>query len=341
MKIEVNHTSKIPLYKQIITGIKEQIDKNQLKEGHLLPSMNQLSESLAVSKETIKTAYTILRSENYIDAAHGKGFFVKKREKKTRKVLILFDILNSYKKVLFDSFSATLNDDTDYTIRLFNQDIDLFEKFILENIGSFDYYVITPHLPINPATQKRVIQVLKKIPNRQLVLLDRHLTELPGNYISVYQDFEHDVYEGLRQALDVVRQYSKLNIYTMKRSLYGQLLEKGIKRFCNAYKINHVFFHQDTPIPMKAGEAYFLLSGQLDNELIQFIRAAKEQKLKVGKDIGIFSINESPINEIILNGLSVLSTDFIQMGQTAALYLKEEQLKKHKCDFRFIQRHTF
>lgn len=341
MKIKINHTSQTPLYKQIITGVKEQIDENLLKDGDPLPSMNQLSESLAVSKETIKTAYTILRSEDYIDAAHGKGFFVKRREKRTRKVLILFDILNTYKKVLFDSFSDTLNDDTEYTIRLFNQDIDLFEKFILENIGAFDYYVITPHLPINPATQKRVIQVLKKIPNRQLVLLDRHLTDLPGNYISVYQDFENDVYDGLTQAIDVIRQYDKLNIYTMKRSLYGQLMEKGINRFCKAYKISHAFFHQDTPIQMKAGEAYFLLSGQLDNELIHFMRAAKTQKLKVGKDIGIFSINESPINEVILNGLSVLSTDFIQMGQTAALYLKEEQFKKYKCDFRFIQRHTF
>ncbi|ERJ61327.1 GntR family transcriptional regulator [Sphingobacterium paucimobilis] len=341
MQIQVNHSSKTPLYKQVVQEIKELITKKVWKEGHLLPSMNQLCESLQVSKETVKKAYSILRADGFIDAAHGKGFFVKKIKKQALKVLVLFDVLSFYKKELFESFSEHMDSNTEFTIRLFNQEIDLFEKFILENLGQFDYYVITPHLPLTPKIQARVISILKKIPNRQLVLLDRDLDGLPGNFISIYQDFENDVYEGLQQATEAISRYPKLNIFTMKGSLYGKLLHKGIQHYCEEQKINHAFFDQKIPDKLTAGESYFILSGQLENELIQMARMAKAQKLKIGKDIGILSYNESAINEIILNGLSVLSTDFKEMGKEAAIAIKEDKHRKTKCVFRFIKRNTF
>lgn len=341
MQIQVNHTSKTPLYKQVVHEIKELITNKVWKEGHLLPSMNQLCDSLQVSKETVKKAYSILRTEGYIDSAHGKGFFVKKIKKQALQVLILFDILTFYKKELFESFSNHMDNNTEYTIRLFNQDIDLFEKFILENLGEFDYYVITPHLPLTPKSQTRMINVLKKIPNRQLVLLDRDIQELQGNYISVFQDFEHDVVEGLEQAKASIAKYSKLNIFTMKGSLYGKLLHQGIQRYCDDNQVVHTFFDQKIPSQLTAGESYFILSGQLENELIEIAKMAKQQKLKIGKDIGLLSYNESAINEIILNGLSVLSTDFKEMGREAALLIKEDKHRKFKCSFRFIKRNTF
>ncbi|MFA6334795.1 MAG: substrate-binding domain-containing protein [Bacteroidales bacterium] len=71
------------------------------------------------------------------------------------------------------------------------------------------------------------------------------------------------------------------------------------------------------------------------------VRIAKDKGCKIGKDIGIISYNESPINEIILDGLTVISTDFNQMGQLAAKMIMEKHFRKTKCDFRLIRRSTF
>ena len=82
-----------------------------------------------------------------------------------------------------------------------NQQIDLLEYYIDENLDQFDYYVVTPHFPLDESTQRRAVKALMRIPNRKLILLDRCLDSLPGNYGVVYQDFTNDVYEGLMQAL--------------------------------------------------------------------------------------------------------------------------------------------
>ena len=44
-------------------------------------------------------------------------------------------------------------------------------------------------------------------------------------------------------------------------------------------------------------------------------KAAEEKKMKPGRDFNIISYNESPINDIILNGLTTISTDFAEMGR--------------------------
>src|SRR5690606_9028497 len=263
MQIEIDPSSKTPIYKQLISSIKSLIQHNRLQPGDELPSMNQLSSDLEISKETVKKAYYILRDQGMIEPAQGKGFYVSNSAKAHLKVFVLFDYINTYKKELFQAFSEPLAHTADFVIRLFHQDIDLFEKFIVENLGHFDYYVITPHLPLSEEIQKRVIRVLKKIPNRQLVILDRNPEGLKGNYIAVFQDFENDIYDGLKQALPSLKAYSKLNVYTMEGSLYGSLVKKGIQKFCSAYKIKYKIFNKtaiDDLININKGECYFILN---------------------------------------------------------------------------------
>ena len=67
----------------------------------------------------------------------------------------------------------------------------------------------------------------------------------------------------------------------------------------------------------------------------------KSKGCKIGEDIGIISYNESPINEVILDGLTVFSTDFKQMGNSAAKMIIDKSFKKIKCDFKLIKRNTF
>ena len=75
--------------------------------------------------------------------------------------------------------------------------------------------------------------------------------------------------------------------------------------------------------------------------LIELVRRARELNYRVGRDISIISYNESPINEIVLNGLTTISTDFRQMGSVAARMILDKQLRKVKCDFRMTRRSTF
>jgi DNA-binding transcriptional regulator YhcF (GntR family) len=340
-KIVINKNSQIPVYKQVINSVQDLVNTGKYGEGTLLPSMNELSNELGISKETVQKAYSILRKKRIIESVHGKGFYVTNKGDNKIKILLLFDKISTYKQVLYDSFAAKIGTTSEITIRLHNQDVELFDYFVRENLDYFDYYIITPHFPLQSECQRRVIKTLKKIPNWKLVLLDRNIEGLPGNFGSVYQDFENDIVDGLNQASDHLKKFNKLNIMSMQNSMYASLIEKGITRYCAEHQVKFEIYKNISLKQMKRHEAYIILNSQLDQGVIELIKLAKTNGCKIGEDIGIISYNESPINEIILDGLTVFSTDFKQMGDLAATMIIDKSFKKIKCDFKLIRRNTF
>ena len=219
--IKIDHESQVPVYKQIVGQVEALVRSGEYAEGCLLPSMNELSAMLDISKETVKKAYSILRNKGFIDARQGKGFYVSAAGVSEKmSVLVLFDKLSNYKQVLFNSFAGEIGDAAEITIRLHNQNVDLLEYYVEENLDLFDYYVITPHFPLDAASQKRVLKILTRIPNRKLILVDHWMKELPGNYGAVYQDFANDAYEGLGYGLKKLKTCSRFNVVTLSSSLY-------------------------------------------------------------------------------------------------------------------------
>lgn len=342
IKLRLDNNSQTPVYKQIMENIEKSIKSGKSAAGDMLPSMNELAAELEVSKETVKKAYFLLRDKGIISSTQGKGYYIAEQSKSRKlRILMLFDKLSNTKQVLFNSFASTINGKADITIYLHNQQISLLEYYIDENLGDFDYYVITPHFPLDTQTQKRVMKVLRRIPNRKLILLDHNIDTLAGNFGAVYQDFENDATVGLSMGMDKFSKISKLNVIIETSSLYHPYVVKAIDKFCKTNLIECQLYNQVTPEVVRPGEVYLIINGQLDMELIHLVRAAKTLGLKPGKDFSIISYNESPINEIILDGLTTISADFCQMGRLAAEMILEGTLKKIKCDFKMTRRSTF
>jgi len=56
----------------------------------------------------------------------------------------------------------------------------------------------------------------------------------------------------------------------------------------------------------------------MEDHLVELIEKIIAVKLKVGKDVGVISYNETPLKKIILDGITTISTDFELMGQKTA-----------------------
>lgn len=338
----INTSVSIPVYKQVISQIEQKIISGEYVPGYQLPSMNELAAELEISKETIKKAYSIMRDKGIIEPRQGKGFYVRGiDDKRPLKILLLFDKLSSYKQVLFHSFMERIGDDAEVTIRIHNQNLDVFEFFIDEDVDHFDYYVVAPHFPLDASTQKRALKLLKRFPNRKLILLDRLVFQLPGNYGAVYQDFSSDIAGALSAGLEKLKEFSKLNVLIMTNSLYGAEIRKSVDGFCRENSISVEYHTGIRKEIIRPNEVYLMLNSQHDNGVLSFSRIAVELGLRIGEDISLISYNDSPINEIILNGLTSVSTDFKQMGEVAAQMILDKSLSKVKCDFRMIRRGTF
>ena len=66
---------------------------------------------------------------------------------------------------------------------------------------------------------------------------------------------------------------------------------------------------------IKRGEAYIIL---MEDDLLILLEKVQATNLKIGKEIGIISYNETPWKQFILNGITTISTDFKKMGELAA-----------------------
>jgi hypothetical protein len=151
----------------------------------------------------------------------------------------------------------------------------------------------------------------------------------------------NDIYGGLKEALSDLRKYDKLHVVTLPNSLYGSLISAGVERFSADNNISVEFHYEINAEMLKKGGVYLLLNGQLGFGLVEIARYANAMGLKIGSDIGIISYNDSYLSEIILGGLTTVSTDFEQMGKMAAAMVISHKLSKEKCDFRLTRRNTF
>ena len=339
--ISLETADKAPIYKQLVEKFEDAIRSGELQPGEQIPSMNEFAAHLGISKETVKKTYGILREKGLLVPQQGKGFYVAEAGDASKsRVLVIFDKLSIYKEVLYNSLAEELGDKADITILMHNQNLELFTYYLDSCLDKYDYYVISPHFPLDEKTQAAATKLIARIPNRKLIMVDHWLQSYTGNYGAVYQDFENDVYEGLKQGLNKLQTTSCLKVITMASSLYGPMICKGADRFCMEHSIP-VEFMTKAPENISPGDTYLVIKSQLDSGLAALARSIKAQNLEVGKDVYIISYNEFDLNEVVLNGLTTISTDFKQMGKTAAMMILNRKSWKVHCDFRMTRRGSF
>ena len=340
-RLEINPSDKTPLYKQMVSRFEAAIHSGALPGGKMLPSMNSLADSTGISKETVKKVYGILREKGLVVPKQGKGFYVAGREGNRKPaVLVIFDKFSVYKQTIYNALSETFAGKADLTILTHNQSTALLKYYLDNYLDEYDYYLVAPHFAQDPETTAAAVKLLSRIPNRKLIMLDRLLPGYSGNYGAVYQDFENDIYYGLTEGLDSIRTAGRLKVITLPTSLYGPSIIKGVERFCEEHGIAVEYF-RDVPEEIGRGDIFLVLNSQLDSGLAGLARAVKERSFSVGKDVKILAYNDFELNEVVLGGLSTVSTDFDQMGRLAAKMILDGKLSKIHCDFSLVRRSTF
>ena len=68
--------SRIPIYQQIVDGIKQQVLLGLLKEGDHIASVREFSVEVSVNPNTVSKAYLELERLGILVGAAGKGYYV-------------------------------------------------------------------------------------------------------------------------------------------------------------------------------------------------------------------------------------------------------------------------
>ena len=74
--ISLSSDPHLPLYERLYRSLSSQIRSGQLGAGQKLPGKRSLAEALAVSVNTVDTAYQLLTAEGYLEVRPKSGFYV-------------------------------------------------------------------------------------------------------------------------------------------------------------------------------------------------------------------------------------------------------------------------
>lgn len=330
-KITIDTNSQTPIYIQISNAISKQIEKDVLPKNTLLPSINILNERMGVARDTIEKAYKRLKKEGYITSVMGKGYYVSSKKKKKLSILLIFNKLSFFKKIIYYSLLEGLGNKANVELKIHHYNPKLLKEIIDNSLGKYDYYVIMPHFE-DSASSKDYIDIINKIPNEELLLLDKNLDEKKG-VMAVYQDFKQDIYEALTTLKDTLKKYSEIILLFPEHSNHPTEIIEGVKLFCTMYHKQYTCIPRAQEVILKKEQLYIAIE---EYDLVVLIKKIRNTKLKMGKEIGLISFNETQLKELL--EITVISTDFEQMGLTAANLILNEKFIQVKNQFKIYTR---
>lgn len=326
--IQVDEYSSTPKYKQLTNAIIAAIASGKLKKNSLLPSINELSCKLEMSRDTAEKGYRHLRKLGVVDSVPGKGYFILNADfARTLKICLLFNKLSAHKKLIYDAFTKAIGEHAVIDFYIYNNDFALFKKLLISKKDDYSHYVIIPHFIEGGENAHEIINTL---PKEKLIILDKLLPGITGDYAAAYENFKDDIYAALEQALSRLYKYNTLKIIFPKHSYYPQEILTGFYHFCQQYAFNHKVVYDIAEEEMNSGEVYISL---MEDDLVVLIERLIVLKLKVGKDVGVISYNETPLKQIILNGITTISTDFARLGSQAAEFILTKNTDKVQVPF--------
>ena len=97
MLLEIDHHSGVPIYRQVMSQIRQQIMTDGLKHEDQLETVRDLAARLKVNPMTISKAYSFLEAEGLVERKRGIGLFVAKVRKGQRdqiRAKLLNNIVN-------------------------------------------------------------------------------------------------------------------------------------------------------------------------------------------------------------------------------------------------------
>lgn len=327
--ININPQSNTLKYLQLVDAIIDAINENTLNEGDMLPSVNDLIKNASLSRDTVFKAYTELKNRGIIESVPNKGYFVTRNR---NRVLLFLDTFKAYKEVLYDGFRSNLPENISVDLHFHHYQIEVLEYILNDSVGKYSHYIVMNF--DHPDMEK----VISKIPQEKLLIIDWNI-HASSTHSYVCQNFGKALYDVLAAQIDKIRRYKRfVYLYPEKLTYHPKESIMSFKQFISDQEVNGEILYDHKKIEIEPGDLYLLVS---DRTLSMILDQATEKGLEPGRDFGIISYNETPMKRFVKEGITVLSTDFTQMGKRAAEFVLNTQPVQEVVPIRLIERNSF
>ncbi len=296
----------------IVLGILAAIGNGIVSKGDALPSVNKLIQNTGVARMTVVKALNTLKERGIIVAEDKVGYYVRDvNVQRELKVFLFLTGFYSYHEVFYNSIVEGVSD-AGITIDLYfhHCNIKTFKSVLQENLGAYGLYVITGF------DHPQVEKLLARVPQKKLLQILRPPV-LP-ECSSVSQDFCSGLKKSLEKLRDRLARYEEFILIFPSQLNHPPEIRDAFIGFCGENRIPCRIENKLSRNLISRGRAFWVIE---DSDLISLIRIGEEMGFHLGKEIGVISYNETPMKEIIRNGITVVSADFSKMGKAIARFI--------------------
>jgi hypothetical protein len=92
--------------------------------------------------------------------------------------------------------------------------------------------------------------VINTVPKEKLLLLDKLVPGVEGDYGADYESFEKDIYSALKQAIQELSKYDTLKLIFPSHSYFPKEIIEGFKKFCLEYGFPHTVIENAAHMPI-------------------------------------------------------------------------------------------
>lgn len=327
--IKIDERSVTPKYQQLISSLLKAVESGGIGTDYPLPSINELSYELDISRDTAEKAYRHLKQMGVIGSVPGKGYFILKTDfTQTRRVFLLFNKLSIHKKIIYDSMVSVLGEKAAIDFYIYNNDYGLFKQLLKNSKNDYTHYVIIPHFLEGG---EQASEEINAIENAKLILMDKKISGIKRSFGAVYENFERDIFSALVAALPALQRYDTIKIIFPSYTYFPDEILKGFLQFCREYAFQYKIVSNIKDEPINKGEVFINL---MEEDLVVLLDKVQAMQWQPGKDVGIISYNETPLKRFILNGITTISTDFKAMGEATANMILDDELREVEVPFK-------
>lgn len=296
--------------KQLSDLIEQDIVEGKYKGNNSLPSINSLSRTYGVSRDTVFKAFADLRAKKLIDSTPGKGYYVIDGPK---KVFLLLDEYSPFKNTLYNSFIKHLGSKYKVDLWFHQYNEHIFNTILHEAIGRYNYYIVMNF------DNEKFSPLLEQIPASKLLLLDFGKFD-KESYSYVCQDFDNAFYKALTGLAERLNRYRKVVFLYPEDSKHPESTVASLKSYCRTHNLECEIVREEDLGRLEQKVAYIVIR---QTDVVNVIKRSRELSMKCGYDFGLIAYNDTPAYQVIDEGITALSVDWEEMGRLAARFVTE------------------
>lgn len=323
----IDQESSVPKFLQLVHSFENAVKSGHLKVSDSLPSVNELCKQCGLSRDTVFKAYTELKNRKLIESVPNKGYYVASN---TQKVFLFLDTFKAYKEVLYGAFRDALPNSYNVDIHFHHYNTHVFEDIVKNAIGKYSHYII---MNFDHDVVKKTVS---KIEPSKLLCID-WIVNVPKKCSYIGQDFGQPVYNNLLKVTESLVKYDKLILIYPEFTNHPPETISAFENFCIDHRFDYEVIYRTIDVNPQKGELYFTVSDRVLAKLLDLIL---DKELILGSDVGIISYNETPTKKYIKDGITVLSTDFNEIGKKMAQFILENEQIKEFVPTKIIKRHS-